>query len=652
MRGALLSFVRLLSLTIVRSTSLVRSLVFLSMCVHLALSPSMAQVVTNDSLALVDLYNATNGSQWLSNANWLTSNPVGTWTGIQVAGGRVTQIQFPFGNNLQGDLPASMGNLTGLQSLELGWNGITSMPPEIGNLVSVQTLSLAYNQISQVPSTLVNMSGLSFLDLSGNSITSLPDQIGLLTSLESLHAEANQISTLPPSIGGLVNLKTLNAMNNQLGALPTEMANLRQLKFFYLGGNALSDLPVSICSLDSLELLWLYSNQLTSLPNEIGNLTKLRNLHFQGNSLQSLPSTIGNLTQLTNLHLGENQLRTLPPEVGNLTNLRSLRLYYNQLDSLPATIGNLTALGDLWLQHNNLTSLPEGIGNLTNITHLWLDDNSLSGNFPDTLGNLTNLVLLSLRNNFLTGHVPDRIGELTGLGWLFLEDNRLDELPSFAGATSLSVLTVYQNQLTFEDIERNISLSLTSFSYALQDSLGEERDTTVQAGSTFESSVTVGGSANYYQWTKNGLDMPGADSSNLVLSAVDSSDSGTYLCRVISGVVPILEIYSRPTHVLVQGSVGVEEADNALPSTFALDQNCPNPFNPTTRIKYQIPNSNDVTLKVLDILGREVRTLVNEVKTAGEHSLTFDATGLTSGVYFYRLRAGSFFQTRKMTVLR
>jgi hypothetical protein len=93
---------------------------------------------------------------------------------------------------------------------------------------------------------------------------------------------------------------------------------------------------------------------------------------------------------------------------------------------------------------------------------------------------------------------------------------------------------------------------------------------------------------------------------------------------------------------------------------FWLEQNYPNPFNPTTRIKYQIPNDNYVTLKVFDILGREVRTLVNETRIAGEHEVTFDvnglarqtAGGLASGVYFYKLRSSSFVQTRKMFLQR
>ena len=89
-----------------------------------------------------------------------------------------------------------------------------------------------------------------------------------------------------------------------------------------------------------------------------------------------------------------------------------------------------------------------------------------------------------------------------------------------------------------------------------------------------------------------------------------------------------------------------------LPAAFVLSQNYPNPFNPTTSIKYQIPNTNRVMLKVFDLLGREVATLVNEVKNAGEYAVQFNASGLASGVYFCRLSMPGSIATRKMILTR
>ncbi len=96
---------------------------------------------------------------------------------------------------------------------------------------------------------------------------------------------------------------------------------------------------------------------------------------------------------------------------------------------------------------------------------------------------------------------------------------------------------------------------------------------------------------------------------------------------------------------------GVELA-NGLPTQFALEQNYPNPFNPSTNIKYQIPNANHVALKVFDVLGREVATLVNDQRSPGTYKVQWDASGVASGVYLYRLQAGSFVETKKCVVLR
>jgi hypothetical protein len=98
--------------------------------------------------------------------------------------------------------------------------------------------------------------------------------------------------------------------------------------------------------------------------------------------------------------------------------------------------------------------------------------------------------------------------------------------------------------------------------------------------------------------------------------------------------------------------VGAAQESAGLPLVFALGQNYPNPFNPTTVVSYQLPVASLVQLSVYDLLGREVTVLVHERKAAGSHNEQFDASGLASGVYFYRLTAGNFVQTRKMVVVK
>lgn len=92
--------------------------------------------------------------------------------------------------------------------------------------------------------------------------------------------------------------------------------------------------------------------------------------------------------------------------------------------------------------------------------------------------------------------------------------------------------------------------------------------------------------------------------------------------------------------------------ENSLPSSFELSQNYPNPFNPSTVISYQVPSESKVTLKIFNLLGNEVSTLVNEVKPAGRYDVKFNASNLTSGIYFYTISTGNYNSTKKMTLIK
>ncbi|MBK9334352.1 MAG: T9SS type A sorting domain-containing protein [Ignavibacteria bacterium] len=91
---------------------------------------------------------------------------------------------------------------------------------------------------------------------------------------------------------------------------------------------------------------------------------------------------------------------------------------------------------------------------------------------------------------------------------------------------------------------------------------------------------------------------------------------------------------------------------SAIPDRYSLSQNYPNPFNPTTKINFSIPKQGIVTLRVYDVLGKEVMTLVNEQKPAGNYSINFSAANLSSGAYFYRLESGEFKDIKRMIVVK
>ncbi len=110
--------------------------------------------------------------------------------------------------------------------------------------------------------------------------------------------------------------------------------------------------------------------------------------------------------------------------------------------------------------------------------------------------------------------------------------------------------------------------------------------------------------------------------------------------------------FSKSIQISGEGHPSDVEGEDVLPSEYFLNQNYPNPFNPSTKISWQSPVSGWQTLKVYDVLGNEVATLVNEEKPAGNYETEFTAEKLSSGVYYYQLRAGNFIETKKMILLR
>ena len=114
------------------------------------------------------------------------------------------------------------------------------------------------------------------------------------------------------------------------------------------------------------------------------------------------------------------------------------------------------------------------------------------------------------------------------------------------------------------------------------------------------------------------------------------------------------DLYWVDTEVIgnLYTNVGWEKSQDVSPKEFQLFQNYPNPFNPSTAILYQLPERSFVTLKVYDIIGNEITTLVRGEKPAGEYEIEFNAVALPSGVYFYKLQSGNFVETKKMVVIK
>lgn len=133
--------------------------------------------------------------------------------------------------------------------------------------------------------------------------------------------------------------------------------------------------------------------------------------------------------------------------------------------------------------------------------------------------------------------------------------------------------------------------------------------------------------------------------------AEDKGTTNTVKVRIADTANP--SVFTETTAVLTVENVitGIEETEG-IPANFTLMQNFPNPFNPTTNIKFALPTESNVTLKIYNILGEEVANLINKVMPAGFHTVNFDAAKLSSGMYIYRIEAGSFVQVKKMLLMK
>jgi len=281
-------------------------------------------------------------------------------------------------------------------------------------------------------------------------------------------------------------------------------------------------------------------------------------------------------------------------ECYSIENTTSLNLESSGLTGeIPESIGNLTNLTDLRLQGNQLTgSIQPEIGNLTNLTELRLYNNELTDSIPLEIGNLTNLNTVMLHDNQLTGEIPSEIGNLTNLNTLMLHDNQLTgEIPPEIGnLTNLNTLMLDNNQLT-----------------------GEIPETICSVYENIPSSGTF-------------------------------NISNNQLCP--------------PYPECVEDYVGEQDcqetsiSEQPLPITYNLLSPYPNPFNPTTTIQFSLPQSAMVSMKVYDLTGRLVETLLNDFQDMGNHTITWDGSHQSSGMYFVRLESGEFIQTRKVVLVK
>ena len=270
-----------------------------------------------DRAALVALYDATGGANWTINTNWSTTAALSEWYGVTTdVDGRVTELDLA-DNNLSGEIPAKLGELTSLQFLYLNQNMLSGeIPVELGSLTGLRILYLWGNELSGA----------------------IPVKLGSLTSLQQLYLGGNKLSgAIPVELGGLTSLQELSLAQNMLrGEIPVELGNLTSLRRLYLWGNELSG----------------------AIPVELRKLTSLQELSLRNNELRGeIPAELGDLTNLRILNLRDNELRgATPVELGDLTNLQELKLSGNTdlTGTIPLGLMNLDDLMTVWIQATGL----------------------------------------------------------------------------------------------------------------------------------------------------------------------------------------------------------------------------------------------------------------------------------------------------------
>ncbi|KAL7229123.1 hypothetical protein ACSBR2_007759 [Camellia fascicularis] len=267
-------------------------------------------------------------------------------------------------NNFGGELPESIGNLSGnLQVLYLDNNKIFgSIPPGIVNLVGLQSL---YMQVNQLTGT-------------------IPSEIGKLQNLQELNLINNSLSgNIPSSLGNLSLLSELVlGINNFQGNIPQSLGNCNNLQLLFLSQNNLNGtIPKQVVSISSLSIyLDLSQNQLSgSLPMEVGNLVNLGSLDVSHNLLSSeIPSTLGSCTSLETLRLGTNFFNgTIPSSLSFLRGIRELDLANNYLSGeIPVFLEGFRLLQDLNLSFNNFEGVVPTQGVFSNTSAISVVGNS------------------------------------------------------------------------------------------------------------------------------------------------------------------------------------------------------------------------------------------------------------------------------------
>ena len=465
----------------------------------------------------------------------------------------------------------------------------------------------------------------------------IPSEIGQLTNLVNLQLQYNELTgSIPTEIGNLTSLVKIDLRYNNLsGSIPTEIGSLTSLNELRIQKNQLSGtIPSAIGNLTELTHLYLYGNQFTgSIPTEIGNLINLVKLHLNNNQFTGLiPETICNIDMsFYNPHLfdisGNQLLPPYPDCVAEFVGYQysedcasnylfdGICTEQSDLDVLQKFIDNSSETINMEMDDNN-NGIIEPIelgtqhwwdGRLTELNcnydlanEFTLSDLGLSGEIPQEIGTLDSLEFLWLEDNQLTGPIPTEIGNLSKLKYLIMHYNQLsDSIPSEIGNLSnLEILKLDNNQLTGYIPESICDLNIV------------------------------------FNWQNN-------------LFGENFAVYNNQLCPPYPDCVD--------AYVGLQNTTNCELASdtfNPIPLDYSLYDPYPNPFNAQTTIQITLPIKDVMIVKVYDVNGSELKTLVHSIFDSGTHTIKWDAGDLPSGIYFIRMQTRHFSGTKKVSLIK
>ena len=553
----------------------------------------------SDSLALVAIYNATNGSNWGNKSYWL-SGKVQTWFGVTLnTDGRVTGLNLAR-NGLYGFIPPEIGNLTALQRLHLGNNMFVNQGYGWNNL-----------QQQPLPNTLAILTNLEVLSLDNLYMNNeMPDMFGGMTELHELYIQNNYFNNpgFPGSIASCINLQRMEIYYNNFYDLP-DLTSLTQLSVFQADG--------CLFGFDDIEPnLWIpqfnyYSQRLLpgnpeSLNPQFGETISrtietggTQNIYQWLKDGQELTGQNTNTLTLEDISAADAGIYTLRITNSLATQLTLMShpiiLYQNQSPVYKALVALYNSTGgdnwnwnnnwlsnqpittweginlDSWngkyylsLYNNNLVgTLPSVFGDLSLFYSIDIANNTgLTGEIPASVGQLSNLENLNLSNNNLSGTIPPEIKNCSNLRYFYIHNNQISGLPTDLTGMDLYGVELWNNKLEFDDIIPWMGVAQNWFSYLPQRKYGEPEAHALIVGSSVTFNGIAGGDGNLYKWYKNDELMQGQTGSQLVFASITTAEAGTYECRVTNPAAPNLTLISEPKSLYDASGLDAWEPDN------------------------------------------------------------------------------------------